>query len=450
MKKKIDLLNGPIFSTLSKLAFPIMATSLIEMAYNMIDMIWIGRLGSNAVAAVGAAGMFMWLSSGLAVLAKMGGQVKVAHALGAKNEEEAVAYAQNAFQLVILFGILFGLISVVFSNQMIAFFQLNSPSVILDANIYLKIACGCSIFPFVSQVFTGILTSTGNSKTSFKANSVGLMVNILLDPLLIFGIGPFPKLSVAGAAIATVISQIIVFTIFVFSTKDDSIIFKKMNLFKMPERHHVRDILKIGTPIAVQSMLFSSISMVIARLIAAWGDDAVAIQKVGSQIESISWMTAEGFAAALNSFIAQNIGAKRMDRVKHGYAVAFKIMIVWGLFTTLLLVVFPQTIMSIFLNDPSVQQMGVEYLRIIGISELFMCIEITTNGAFAGLGKPMIPSINSTILTASRIPLALFLSSTVLGLNGVWWSISISSILKGLIIFICFTFTLKKMTQTRS
>lgn len=123
MTRKNDLLNGPIFSTLTKLALPIMATSLIQMAYNMIDMIWIGKVGAGAVAAVGAAGMFMWLSNGLAVLAKMGGQVKVAHAIGAQNQKEAVAYAQNAFQLVIIFGLLFGGISLVFSNQMIGFFN---------------------------------------------------------------------------------------------------------------------------------------------------------------------------------------------------------------------------------------------------------------------------------------------------------------------------------------
>lgn len=340
MTKKNDLLNGPIFSTLIKLAMPIMATSLIQMAYNMIDMIWIGRVGAGAVAAVGAAGMFMWLSNGLAILAKMGGQVKVAHALGAGNQEEAVAYAQNAFQLVILFGLLFGGISLLFSQQMIDFFQLNSPQVIHEANTYLKITCGLAVIPFLCQVFTGILTSMGNSKISFQANCVGLLVNIILDPLLIFGIGPFPQLKIAGAAIATIISQAIVFVIFIYSTKDEMTIFQQLHLLELPESHHIQDILKIGTPIAVQSMLFSSISMIIARLIAGWGDDAVAVQKIGSQIESISWMTAEGFSAALNSFIAQNVGAKKMDRVKHGYQVAFRLMIGWGLFTSMLLIVF--------------------------------------------------------------------------------------------------------------
>ena len=110
--KTIDLTSGPILKTLAELALPIMATSLIQMAYNLTDMIWIGRLGSNAVAAVGAAGMYMWLSNGLAALAKMGGQVNVGHALGASNSEEAAEYASNALQLTLILGIIYGLVCI--------------------------------------------------------------------------------------------------------------------------------------------------------------------------------------------------------------------------------------------------------------------------------------------------------------------------------------------------
>ena len=105
MRQKIDLLNGPVFPSLAKLAVPIMATSLVQMAYNLTDMIWIGRIGSNAVASVGAAGMYMWFANGIAVLAKMGGQVKVGHALGAGEPEQARGYARNAIQLSLFFGL---------------------------------------------------------------------------------------------------------------------------------------------------------------------------------------------------------------------------------------------------------------------------------------------------------------------------------------------------------
>ena len=174
--------------------------------------------------------------------------------------------------------------------------------------------------------------------------------------------------------------------------------------------------------------------MVIARLIAGWGDGAVAVQKVGSQIESISWMTAEGFASAVNAFIAQNFGAGKRDRIVRGYYTASGIILLWGLCTSLALICIPQVFFRIFITEPEILPMGVNYLRIIGLSQLFMCMEITSSGAFQGLGKPIFPSVTGIVLTVGRIPMAMFLASTALGLNGIWWSISISSILKGILI----------------
>ena len=166
MKKSVNLLEGSIFPSLTKLALPIMATSLVQMAYNMTDMIWIGRISSDAVAAVGAAGMYMWLANGLATLAKMGGQVKVAHAIGAKDYEEATVFTKSALQLGILFGIIYGLAAVLFAGPLISFFHLNSPQVIADARIYLQVTCGGVIFSFLNQIFTGIMTAMGNSRIS--------------------------------------------------------------------------------------------------------------------------------------------------------------------------------------------------------------------------------------------------------------------------------------------
>lgn len=142
MRKTIDLLHGPVLSSLTRLAIPIMATSLIQMAYNLTDMIWIGRVGSNAVAAVGAAGMYMWLSNGLVALARMGGQVNVGYALGAGQKETAGESASGALWLCVLMGVIYGLGCALFASPLIGFFHLNSPVVISDARIYLQITCG--------------------------------------------------------------------------------------------------------------------------------------------------------------------------------------------------------------------------------------------------------------------------------------------------------------------
>lgn len=433
MKTRINLLEGNILPALSALALPIMATSLIQMAYNLIDMIWIGKIGASAVASVGAAGMFMWLSNGLATLAKMGGQIKVGHALGAQKKEDAASYAQSSIQMGIVFAIGFGILSVVFADEMIGFFQLNSAQVIQDAKLYLMITCGLVIFSFMNQIFTGILTAMGNSRTSFIATGIGLVLNIVLDPLFIFGFGAIPPMGVAGAAIATVLAQLVVMLLFLYTILRDTVLFSNVHIVHSYSSQHTMEIFRIGLPSAVQSMLFSGISMVIARLIAGWGDAAVAVQKVGSQIESISWMTAEGYAAALNSFVAQNHGAKNTDRIREGYRLSMIVMLSWGVFCSLVLIVFPQLIFQVFIQEAEVLPMGVDYLRILGVSQLFMCMEITTAGAFSGLGKTLPPSIVSITLTGTRIPMAILLGRW-LGLNGVWWAITISSIGKGIVL----------------
>ena len=207
MRQHVDLLKGNITTALGKLSIPIMATSFIQMAYNMIDMIWLGKVGSGAVAAVGAAGMYMWLSNGLATLAKMGGQVKVGQSLGAQNYDDARMYSKGALQLGIVFALACGVLTLFAADQMIGFFRLNQASVIQDAIIYLQITCGLVVFNFMNQILTGILTAMGNSRSSFVATSIGLLINLVLDPLFIFGFGMIPAMGVAGAAIATVLAQ---------------------------------------------------------------------------------------------------------------------------------------------------------------------------------------------------------------------------------------------------
>ena len=245
-------------------------------------------------------------------------------------------------------------------------------------------------------------------------------------------------MEVTGAAIATVLAQIIVFLLYLVTVWNEPVIFKHIHLMQKTEKQHVREIVRIGFPSAIQDALFSGISMVIARLIAGWGDAAVAVQKVGSQIESISWMAAGGFSTAVNAFVAQNYGAGKKERIKKGYKTAMGIMALWGIFTSFILIAFPEFFFRIFITESDVLPMGVDYLRIIGISEFFMCMEITTAGAFQGFGRTIPPSVTGILFNTLRIPVAMLLSSTVLGLNGVWWTLSLSCVLKGLVLPVWF------------
>lgn len=446
MKNRINLLEGNIFTSLTKLAIPIMATSLIQMAYNMTDMIWIGRIGSDAVASVGSAGMFMWLSQGFITLCRAGGQVKVGQSLGAKDVKDATAYARNAIQMSIIIAILYSITMIVFSKQLIGFFMFENPKVIQDARDYLVYVSFGLIFTFLNQVITGLITATGNSKTPFRSNSIGLIANIILDPLFIFGLGPIPAMGVKGAAIATVIAQAVVFALYYSYMKKDEL-FIDLKILLKPEFNRIKKILKISFPPAVQGLMFTLIAMYISRVVAGFGESAVAVQKVGSQIESISWMTADGFASALNSFVSQNYGANNIDRARKGYATAFKISLVLGIITTSILVFLPGPIFYVFIPERDILPLGIDYLIILGYSQLFMCIDIVTGGAFAGFGKTTLPSITNIIFTALRIPIALALINIIGGINGVWWALTITSIIRGILIPTMFMIMQKNMKK---
>lgn len=446
MSKNLDLKEGKIRSTLVKLVLPIMGTSFIHMAYNLTDIMWLGRLSTGAVAAAGTAGFFLWFGSSLVMITQVGVGVNVAQYIGRNDSESAKKYITNGFQLDIFIALLYSLFLFSFRHNIIGFFNLQDSDVIQMAIEYLTIISMGIIFHFLNPIFSAALNSTGNSITPFKINTIGLVANIILDPLLIFGVGPLPQLGIKGAALATIMSQFVVTILFVILGKAFNNIYSHVSLLSKPDMQIVKSIMKLGVPPFLQTGLHAVINMILTKIIAQFGPVAVAVQSIGSQIESISWMTSEGFSSSISAFVGQNYGAKKLERIKEGYKQGIQILGSIGIFTSLLLIFAAKFLFAIFVpNDPIAINEGVIYLRILGLSQFFMCIEIGTIGAFNGLGKTLQPTVNGVVLNVLRIPFALILSSTVLGLSGVWWSISISSILKGIILFIWFRFVLAKL-----
>ena len=233
-------------------------------------------------------------------------------------------------------------------------------------------------------------------------------------------------------------------------TKRRPELFSGLKLLKKPDGAYIKRIVKLGLPVAVQSGFFTLIAMMIARIIAQWGTLPIAVQKVGSQIESISWMTAGGFQTAMSTFIGQNYGAKKWERIYKGYFVGLGIVSIIGVFATVLLIFGARPIFSLFIPEEEAIRHGVVYLEILGISQLGMCVEIVTAGAFIGHGQSLPPSVVGIVFNLLRIPGALLLSSTTLGLEGVWWAISISSICKGLVLVVWHILFLKKSPEMSS
>lgn len=444
MKDRLDLTEGRITEKLLKLSLPIMGTSFIQMGYNMIDMIWVGKAGSKAVAAVGTAGFFPWLAMAFIMISKVGGEVKVAQSIGENNIGTTKSYIKSAIEINIMLAIMYTISLIVLNKQLIGFFKLGDLEVITMSRQYLVIVALGMIFYFINPVFTAIFNGLGNSKTPFCINTVGLITNIILDPILIFGWGHAPRLGVAGAAIATVFAQIVVTMCFLYVVLKSKEEYFRIKIFRKIELRYYKVLYKLGFPVAIQNGMFTVFSMLLGVIVASWGPVAVAVQKVGSQIEAISWMTAEGLAVALGSFVGQNYGAKKYSRINKGCKIGIIVSSILGIITTLVLVFAGESIFSVFIDESEAIEKGATYLKILGYSQFFMCLEIITTGAFKGLGRTYIPSTIVTILTGARVPLAYLISRPeILGLNGVWWSITLSSILKGTLMISLFIYLLK-------
>ena len=339
--------------------------------------------------------------------------------------------------------------------QLIHFFNLgtdvNGYNPTSNAISYLRIVSIGMVFLFMHPTFSAIYNGLGKTKLPFYIMASGLVCNIILDPLLIFGIGPFPRLEVTGAAIATVISQALVITLFIlslFSNFSGSSLkfYNPITTFKN-WKTPLGKIIKIGFPPSIQSALFACIAIVIARIISNWGAVPIAVQRIGSQIEALSWMTAGGFSTALSAFVGQNFGAGLNKRVWQGYLTAFTIMGTIGILVSLLLYIFPEYLFKIFVKETDTIQGGIVYLKILAFSQLFMCLEIMTAGAFNGIGKSTPPSIVGISFNLMRIPLAILLASFI-GLNGIWWSISFTSILKGIVLVVWFVATIPVLANS--
>lgn len=255
---------------------------------------------------------------------------------------------------------------------------------------------------------------------------------MILDPILIFGWLGLPKMGVEGAALATVIAQMTVsvcFVIFMLRNKDE---FSQIPILQI-RWNRWRRVLVIGTPAAVQGILFTLISVALARIITVWGAAAIAVQKVTAQIEAISWRSAQGFGTALTAYVGQNYGAQKNERVKVSYRSAVSKGTAIGVLSTVLLALFPHILLAPFFYEPEVLEMGIHCMRIMSVCQMFMSAEIITAGGFNGLGRTLPPSIVGIVFTGMRIPLAMLLAS-FMGLDGVWWSMTISSVVKGLIL----------------
>lgn len=436
-KAKIkNLTEGKIYKQLIQLALPIMATGFVQMAYTLTDMAWVGRLGSRELAAVGGVGIIIWITSSLALIGKTAAEISIAQSIGSQNIEKARSYASHAVTISTLLSLAIAAMLFIGAPTIVSFYKLEADIAVMATN-YLQIV-GLGIpFYYLSYTFSGIYNGTGNTTIPFYLMSSGLVCNIILDPLMIFGIGGFGGLGTQGAAIATLSSQIIVFLLFVWQMKRANGILDRFTYFVKLKKEYVLRVFKLGTPIALMNGFFAVINFFIARIASEYGGHlGVMSQTTGSQIEGITFVASQGFSVALATFVAQNYASGKPDRARKAYKYILTTLLSLGVVITIAFLNWGETIFGIFVPEPAAKAAGGEYLYIMAFCQIFMMLETTTLGMWNGYGKTIPPAVISIIINFLRIPLALWLAP-VMGVKGVWLAITISAILKGIVSAAC-------------
>ena len=437
--KKINLLDNRIYRNLILLSLPIMTTSFIQMSYSLMDTFWVGKLGTEAIAGVGIVSFIMWFANSLVLVSKTGIEIGVAYSIGSRDDKQFRKYIDTSVAINLFMSITFGILLYIFGFDIIKFFNIKSETVNSLANSYLNIVILGLPFTFLNPLFSGVFNGSGNSKVPFIANSAGLIINIVLDPILIYGYFGLPKYGVSGAAIATTLSQMIVTGIFIVFSFLDGKILHGFNLVKNFSKAIFKEVLRLGVPTAFKSCIFAFISTILLRIIANWGENAVAAENVAVQIEAINWMTVEGFSIALCALIAQNYGAKNYENIQSGYKKGLKIILWIGVFCSVFLFVSSDFIIRLFIKDDlETIRMGVSYLKVLAFSEIFLALEIGISGMFNGLKNTKTPTIISTFSNALRIPLAYLVLYLKLDITYIWVVISFCTFVKGFLNYVFF------------
>ncbi len=372
--KQVDLTQGKVTSVILSLALPIMLSSLLQFTYNLIDMIWIGGLGSNSVASIGSTSFYIGLGYSINALVVVGTGIKVSHAIGQKNNEEVQKYINAGLLLNVLIGIVYSIVLIFLGKNLIGFLRLGNWEVENGAYLYMLFHAPIIFLGFFNALYTRIFNSFGNNGIALKISAIGIIINTILDPILIYTF----KLGIVGAAIGTLVANIVMFIL--FHLNSNGII--KFNLKVKIDLDKIREIIILGSPMSFQRILFTVVNIIIARLIAIFGADAIAAQKIGVQIESITFMVIGGLNGAVTSFVGQNYGAKKFERVIQGYKSSIKIGILYSSVTALIFMFMPKVLVEIFLKDEDTVLIACKYLQIVAVSQIFSAVEMVSNGLF--------------------------------------------------------------------
>jgi len=397
-----------------------------HFSFNLIDSIWVGRLiGPAALAAVSTAGFYIWVALSLGEMVEIGLIAVAARRHGEGNAERAARAAAAAVAYALVAGLV---VSVVGWGVMGAMFRAMKvpPEVSMLGHAYLStwLLGAPLVFGFFAMEAT--FRAAGDTRTPFLMLAASVCVSILLDPLLIMGLGPFPRLGVEGAALASVMVRGGGFFL-------GLVIALRRGLLRIsaPDWRALPTILRIGAPLSLAGVLLSVIYMWLTRFTSRFGTAALAALGVGHKMEGLGFIAISGFALAAGALVGQNLGAGQEARAREAVRLTVSYCLVVTVTTATAFLLIPGRLVSLFTRDSQVIADGVLYLRVIAFAQIGQSFELILEGALAGAGYTFWPQVVSTTLTGLRIPLAAWWSRGF-GLLGIWLALSVTAISRGI------------------
>ncbi len=430
--KRDNVVSGPITKTIFSLALPVVAGMFMEFALSSTDYFWVGKLGATAQDAVTSSMVVIWTIFASMAIISVGVTALVSRYVGAKELDKVDFYIKQGLALALTLGLLLTISGYLITPWLQSFME-SGPETTRMAVPYLRIFFLSSTLFFWIETVYSVFRASGDTKTPMRVGVGIVIINMILDPLLIFGIGPFPELGVAGASVATAIAVLIGTAVITRKMHRGGLGYTVPKLFAIrPDPRSMLKIAKIGLPIAGEGWVFTTVYWFLIKIVHQFGETAGAAMGIGNRMESFSYLTCYGFSLAASTMVGQNLGAKQPERAARCAWGATGLAISLTLVISVLFIAFPRIIASIFTDDPQVLAIAIDYLIILGLSQSAMALEIVLQGSFGGAGDTVPPMLVLIPFSIARIPLAYYLVFTLdWGINGVWWTLTITSLIKG-------------------
>jgi MATE family, multidrug efflux pump len=396
-----------------------------HFSFNLIDSIWVGRLiGPAALAAVSTAGFYIWVALSLGEMVEIGLIAVAARRHGEGYPDRAARAAAAAVAYALGAGLAVALIGWAVAGTMFRVMRVPGEVATLGHTYLSTWLLGAPlVFGFFAIEAT--FRAAGDTRTPFLMLVCSVAVSILLDPLLIMGLGPFSQLGVRGAALASVMVRGGGFLL-------GLVIALKRGLLRVaaPDWRTLPTIIRVGAPLSLAGVLLSVIYMWLTRFTSRFGTPALAALGVGHKMEGLGFIAISGFALSASALVGQNLGARQEARAQEAVRLTVGYCLLVTVTTAIAFLLIPSRLVALFTSDARVIADGVLYLRVISFAQIGQSFELILEGALAGAGYTFWPQIVSTSLTAMRIPLAAWWSRAI-GLLGIWLALSVTAISRG-------------------